>query len=150
MAAVPVCVCVCVTERLGEGKGLGLHPSFTPTTPYRYIHTNLHAVAAVAKCEQGPTPTAGAALASQATRSEICPATRHVDGSQECNSYTPLASLLAGWHPSRGTEPQVSFSSLRVQVILVRFMRWVTAERCCRSARPAGHSPSQRQRRRKC
>lgn len=31
-----------------------LHPSFTPTSPYRHIHTNLHA-AAVAKCEHGPT-----------------------------------------------------------------------------------------------
>lgn len=70
MAAVPGCVCACVcagacmTERLGEGKGLGLHPSFTPTTPYRYIHTNLHAAAAVAKYEHGPTPAAKTALAS--------------------------------------------------------------------------------------
>lgn len=128
-----------------------MHPSFTPTTQYRYIHTNLHAAAvAVAKCEHGPTPMAVMALASQAARFEICPATRHVDGSQECNCYTPLASLPAGWHPGCGTEPQVSFSSLRVQVILVRFMRRVTAERYCCSAQPASHSPSEKQKRRKC
>lgn len=70
MAAVPLCACVraCVIERERERererrKGIGLHPSFTPTTPYRHIHTKLHA-AAVAKNEHSPTLIAKIALAS--------------------------------------------------------------------------------------
>lgn len=52
-------------------KGVRLHPSFTPTTPYRYIHTNLHAAAAAeaaaaaAKYEHSPALIAKIALASQ-------------------------------------------------------------------------------------
>lgn len=45
-------------------KGVRLHPSFTPTTTYRYIHTNLHAAAAVAKYKPSPALIANIALAS--------------------------------------------------------------------------------------
>lgn len=48
MAAVLVCVHVRETQSERPSrrrKGVRLHPSFTPTTPYRHIHTNLHAAA---------------------------------------------------------------------------------------------------------
>lgn len=66
------CPSLCVRETESptwRRKGVRLHPSFTPTTPYRYIHTNLHAAAeaaaAVAKYERGPAFIAKIALASQ-------------------------------------------------------------------------------------
>lgn len=63
------CPSLCVRETESptwRRKGVRLHPSFTPTTPYRYIHTNLHAAAAAAaaKCEHSPAPIAKIALAS--------------------------------------------------------------------------------------
>lgn len=67
------CPSLCVRETESptwRRKGVRLHPSFTPTTPYRYIHTNLHAAAAeaaaaAAKYEHSPALIAKIALASQ-------------------------------------------------------------------------------------
>lgn len=60
------CPSLCVRETespTGRRNGVRLHPSFSPTTPYRYIHTNLHAAAA-AKYEHSRALMAKIALAS--------------------------------------------------------------------------------------